>query len=179
MDDGPADGSTGGESQFLVYCSELGVQPLIKPSRTARCHFGIGVQPPNGLQRIRFSMGDLWLEFDIHVVEADVPVLLYIDDIDRLSLYLINLENALLHQESEMKAKNTRIKGHLFIQWNPHVVCMLTTVELRRLYLRFGYLSTDKLMKLLETSEVKNIGPCTRRDLEKIERYCKVCQTYA
>lgn len=117
--------------------------------------------------------------FEAQMVDADVPVLLSIDDIDRLSILLENLSTFLIYTRTGMKAPTTRVNGHPFLQGNSYLSCMLTSVDRHHLHRRFGQPSTEKLMNLLNRSEVYEIGPDTRKILNTIERACYGCQRYA
>src|SRR5437879_874132 len=50
----------------------------------------------------------------------------------------------------------------------------LTESELRQLYRRFGYLSTRRLVSLLERSGYED----HKSTLREIEKYCKFCQKH-
>ena len=126
-----------------------------------------------------FPVCDLSLSVDIQVDSADGPILLSIEGMDRIGLYFNNLYDMLIHPASGQHAVVVRGNGHPFAFSDPHVSCMLTDVELRRLQKRFGHTSTDKLTKLLEKSEIDNIDTDTRCALASIERSCGPCQTYA
>lgn len=179
IDTGAAKGSSAGSNQYKAYCEYVGQDPRIDRSKAATCHFGIGSTKSVGTASIIFPIGNLWLSFDAHVVEADTPILLSIDDMDRLGIYLNNLKDQLVHQDTALVAKVQRKRGHPFILWDPHISCMLTNTELHRLHRRFGHPSADKLMKLLQRAELPDVGPETRKVLEKIERSCEPCQIYA
>lgn len=112
---------------------------------------------------IPFSAGNFSFSFDVHVVLTDTPILLSIEDMDRLGIYFDNLDNSVVYKCSDESSKVSMTGGHPFIFWNPHITCMLTTIEVRRLHGRFGHPSTDKLIKLLEGSEIENIAPETRK----------------
>lgn len=179
IDTGAARGSTSGSVQYKAYCDFIGKSPSVDDSRAAMCHFGIGSARSRGVASIEFPVGELWFTIEAHIVDADTPILLAIDDMDRLGIYFNNLENTVIHTSSGQRGLVSRVRGHPFIQWNPHISCLLTEVELRRLHRRFGHPSTDKLMKLLKRSTLENIGSGTRRILEAIEKHCDPCQRYA
>lgn len=93
-----------------------------------------------------------------------------IDDMDRLAVYLNNLENTLVHQDTGVKTRINRVMAHPFIQWDTCISCMLSVVDLKRLSRRFEHPITDKLMKLLERSNIADIGPESRRVLKDIKK---------
>lgn len=179
IDTGAARGSSAGKAQYQAYCSKTGRQVNINESRAARCHFGIGSAVSLGTASITFPIGSFWVSFDAHIVDADTPILMSIDDMDRLGVYLNNLENVLVHSKTGSKVPITRVRGHPFVQWNSFSSCHLTEIELRRLHRRFGHPSTEKLLNILHRAEIADIGPNTRKILSNIERTCGPCQTYA
>lgn len=179
IDTGAARGSSAGKAQYNAYCSFIGRSANIDDSRAARCHFGIGSAISLGTAPISFPIGPIWITFEAHIVDADTPILMCIDDMDRNELYLNNVENVLIHSKTKLEAPVTRVRGHLFIQWNTLISCHLTEIELRRLHRRFGHPTTDKLMKLLERSGLEQIDSDTRCTLSNIERTCERCQRYA
>lgn len=179
VDTGAAKGSTAGRSQYKAYCTTTCQDPKLDSSRAVRCHFGIGSATSSGVAIILFPIGQLWFSFEAHIVDADVPILLCIDNMDSPGIYLDNLRNLLIHPASNQNAVVTRTNGHPFVHWNAHLKCMLTSVELRRLHRRFGHPSTYKLINLLERSEIQHLGPETRKILKGIKRTCDPCQSYA
>lgn len=80
VDTGAARRSKAGETQYLAYCKTIGKEPKIDPSHAARCHFGIRFSQSKGIARIFFPIGPLWLSLEDHIVSADIPILLPIDD---------------------------------------------------------------------------------------------------
>lgn len=48
------------------------------------------------MKLIQFPIRQLWFLFEAHIVHADVPRLLCIDDMDRLEIYLDNLKTLLV-----------------------------------------------------------------------------------
>lgn len=179
IDTGCARGSTGGMLQYKLYCEALGKTPNIDSSKAKQCHFGIGSETSKGTANISFPLGDLWLSFDVHIVTADVPILLGLPHMDELGIYFNNLTDEIVHTASGQSIKAIRKFGHAFIQWNPFLSCHFTKVELRRLHRRFGHPHVDKLINLLERSEVDSVTPETRVILLDIMRTCVACQTYA
>lgn len=119
---------------------------------------------------ISVKIGHIWLSFNVHFINADNPILIFIDDKDTLGIYLDNIDNTLARQTSTLNAAIVSTRGHSFITWNPHTSCFLTTTELQRLYRQFGHLSTEKLNKVLKRSGIDNVGADTRKLLKNIEK---------
>ena len=127
-----------------------------------------------------FSIGSLLLDtpigiIEFHVVEADTPFLLCLEDMDKLNVYFNNLENVLIASTKSVPV--VRRFGQPFLLWdesfhsfiansfnnNP---CFLTDTELRQLHRRFGHPSAGKLQKVLERAghetNKKNIDHLTK-----------------
>lgn len=116
VDTGAARGSSAGEAQYHAHCNFVGTQPNLDKSRAAVCHFGISSTKSKGVAPVTFPVGDIFLTFKVHVVDADTPILLSIDDMDSLGIYLNSLEDNLIHAESGLKAPIAQVHGHPFIQ---------------------------------------------------------------
>lgn len=120
-----------------------------------------------------------WLFCNAQVVDTYTPILLSIEDFDRLEIYPRKSEYYTIRYKTGLKSAITRLRGHPFTRRNSHISCFLTAVELRRLHRRFGNCSTNNLMKFLERSERTDTGPKTRKLLQDTERRCEFCQNYA
>lgn len=173
-----AKGSSAGKLQFEAYCSATGNKADIDKTRAAECHFGFGSAMSMGVAKTSFTLGSYWLSFHAHVLDTEPPILMSIDDMDRLGIYLNNLENALIQPKAGQKASVNRVNGHPFLRWNPLISCLFTTAELRRLYRRFGHPSTEKLMNILERAGTQDIGPDKKKFVAEIERTSVPCKTY-
>lgn len=179
IDTGATRGSSGGKRQFFNYCKAMGQKSVFDDICAARCHFGIETTISSGVGNIVFLVVKLWMSFDIHVVNADTPKLRSIDDMDRLGIYMQNLDNFLIHRDSGETAKIARVNSHPYLQRNTKIASYFTFPELRRLHRHFGHPHVDKLVNVLKRLKVSTITPETRKMLEKIERSCAACQEYA
>lgn len=119
------------------------------------------------------------MQFELHVVDADVYILLSTDDMDRLGVYFNNLTNQLVHPGSRQCAVVSRVDGHSFLQRNEHLFTHFTYVELRRLHRSFGHPQIDKLVNLLKCADIDEVDSETHRILDRIERSCTPCKEYA
>lgn len=178
VDTGAARGSTSSESQYVAYCQHVGQKPQIKASKTT-CLFGIGKTESIGTAIIQFPVGKVILSFTVHIVKADIPMLLCLQDMDNLGIHFNNLTNRVTHENSKQSTLVTRQNGHPFIEWNPLLQCFFTEQELRRLHRRFGHPSTDKLMNFLKRADENNLKSNTRSILQNIVKSCTACQLYA
>lgn len=128
---------------------------------------------------IKFLPCGLWLSFDDHVVSSDVHVLLELQHTDLLRIFFINLNNLLVHPKSQRSVTAARSFGRAFMHWDPHIICNFTNVELHRLHRHFKRPSTDKLYRLLERANIKNVNADTWRPLSRVELECLRRQNYA
>lgn len=131
IDTRAACGSSGGKSQYFAYFKATGRKPDIDTSRVPHCHFGIGTTISSGVGNISFPIGNLLMSFDRLVVDADAPILLSIDDMDRLGVYFRNLNNLLIHHDSGETASIVRLDGHLYLRWSTDIVSYFIFSELK------------------------------------------------
>lgn len=171
--------SSTGSMQFQAYGNFVGKEPVIDKNKAAIYHFGTGSARIEGMTIIAFPVRRLWFSCHVHVVRVNTPFLLSIDDTDRLRIHFDSLDDLVVHKCSRGRSKVSRTQDRLFIFYNPHVTCMLTTIRLRRPCRRFRYPCMDEIVKLLERSEMGNIGTKTGKILESIEMECDLFQLYA
>lgn len=124
-------------------------------------------------------MNKIILQFNIHIIEVSVPLLLSLADMNRLGIFYNSLTSQLVHSEAGKTTQIERFYGHPFIRWYALQHSFFTYAELKRLHKRFGHSHSDKLLNLLKGFELENIDADTRAILEDITRRCNPCQTYA
>jgi hypothetical protein len=137
-DSGAAGVSTAGHPQFRALQQEL---PSITLDRTttgkATIRFGSG----NTLESIGTTTVPTPLGLiDFHVILADTPFLLCLQDMDRLGIKFDNLRNHL--QQRNLTVPVVRKWGHPWLELTMEKVLThnyLTEVELRRLHRRFSH----------------------------------------
>ncbi len=108
-----------------------------------------------------------------HIVEINISFLLFLADLDRLSVYFNNLTNELIQNSStnilQIDMKNDRYSvikryEHVFLLWKILIdslivefldenSCFLIKIELRRLHRRFDHFSTRRLHQILDRAE--------------------------
>jgi len=116
-------------------------------------------------------------DIPFHVVPANTPFLLCINDMDRMGVKLDNLENVLI--QGKKRVPIVRKWGHPWmllhyaeqaIAWNH-----LTESQLRQLHRRFGHPSVRRLATVLQRAgheiELKAI--------QHLTKYCHQCQMHA
>ena len=109
---------------------------------------------------IKFTTVNILIsQVQFYVMLLKTPFLLSLADIDKLNVYFNNLTNTLVTLNGLILT--VRRFGHSFLLWDTsfqvfiaesfaYNPCFLTTIELQRLYCRFGYPLVGKLQKVLE-----------------------------
>ena len=165
IDTGAAKGNTAGKAQVIAMQDFLGFQaPQIKPNKEPiNCNFGIGSAKSEVIITLGVPIGYLTAQVSFHVVPADIPFILCIDDMDRIGVHLINTRNILYHEATGEFSEVTRFFNHPFLLWDPASRCFFSRAELERLHRRFNHPSPEKLYTLLcraeagrENSHLKN-----------------------
>lgn len=164
--------------EYSAYCRARQKVEL-DSTRVAKCDFGIGSSRSIGVAKTDFPIENDWFSFHPNVVEADVPTLLSIDDMDRTGAYMNNMKNKLIHPARNRQADVIRRKGHPYLQWNEQVQCFFTYAELHRLHPGSGNRNVDRLCNLLQKSDLSGVTPETHQILHNIEIPCVPYQTYA
>jgi hypothetical protein len=137
-DSGAAGVSTAGQPQFQALQREL---PTVTLDQTtvgkATVRFGGGNALESlGTTTVPTPLGPM----DFHVIPADTPFLLCLQDMDRLGIRFDNLRNHL--QQGNLTVPVVRKWGHPWLQLSMEKTLAynyLTEVELRRLHRRFGH----------------------------------------
>lgn len=175
IDTGAAGKSTAGYNQYLAYKIAFNETPIDTTNKGAvNATFGIGSSSSIGSINIDTPIG----ECIFHVVTANTPFLLSLNDMDAKGIILDNVHNKLINKNGHCVPIVRRF-GHPFLMWGPMIAhqCYLTETELRTLHRRFGHPSALKLVHLLEKAghdEHQN-----RQILEKIGKNCDKCQKHA
>jgi hypothetical protein len=92
IDTGAAKRSTAGKAQFVALQRHQQVKLDESRAGEASIQFGIGGTTSIGTADVQTPIGMI----TFHIVFADVPFLLCLDDIDRLKVRFDNLENVLI-----------------------------------------------------------------------------------
>jgi len=170
-DSGAAGISTAGEPQIQALQKQL---PQLKIDRTTAgdntIRFGKGTTMSKGTITIDTPLG----EITFHVVPTDTPFLLCIQDMDKLSVRLDNLNNTLVQGEKIIPI--VRKWGHPWMLLGNKEQTLsyshLTETELRQLHRRFGHPSSKRLIQILHRAGYEE----NARTIEEIEKVCQQCQ---
>lgn len=109
FDTSDARASSENQSQYFAYCSIMGINPSVDTFQQCLVRFGFGEEMSKKAENIRFPIKDVWLDFNIPVVETDVPILICINDMNRIGVYQNPLTNTLHHPAYESAVKIIRI----------------------------------------------------------------------
>lgn len=152
IDTGAARVSTSEKLQYHVYCGVTGRNVDIDTVKAAVYHFSIGSTTSLGVAKINISIGGLWFSFNVDVVDADVPILMSIDDMDRIGVYYNSLDDKIVRPHTSAKAEVIRLCGHSYLQWVEYIHTHFTYTEPRPLCCRFVHPNANKLFNLLKRS---------------------------
>lgn len=86
IDTGAAHGNTSEKNQFLAYYCKSGREFDIKQTKATVCHIDIGSSKSLNVGKVHSPLASPWIEFELHIAGADVPVLLFIDDMRRIGI---------------------------------------------------------------------------------------------
>lgn len=176
---GCAHASSGGVGQYRAYCRHIREMENIDKLDVGKCKFGVALPISIGTATIIFPIKHIALRIRMHTVEADVPLLLSLVDMDGLRPSYNNLANVLHHKPARAFTSIVRRHGYPFIQRNAKLNSVFTQIELRRLHKLFGHPNAHKLYNLLKRAELPDVDEYTQKILQKITRHCEACHTYA
>lgn len=174
MPDSGASGiSTAGEPQFRALQSLNPNVTLNSPkegNNTVR--FGKGTVTTKGTTIVPTPVGDV----TFHIVPANTPFLMCLQDMDRLGVKFDNLKNVLT--QGDKITPIVRKWGHPWMMLNitnSTAWMHLTETELRLLHRRFGHPSVQRLHRILQRS-----GHQTDISMiEAINKICHQCQMHS
>lgn len=118
-----------------------------------------------------------YLQFWVHVIEADIPLLLRLDLLDRHRLAPDNVDSILVSKVEGWIVPIVRAHGHLFVRWDLHEV-IYTRTELERLHLHFFHLSKQKLLNLLKLGTPGRLKGETGNIIQDIIDRCEGCKCF-
>lgn len=75
---------------------------------------------------------------------ANVTILPELPHMDHLNIPFNSMEDFLFYPKPKQSAPATRLFGHTFIWWDPHVSYSFTNIKLSHLHRRFGHSSSRK-----------------------------------
>lgn len=191
IDTGASHASSAGHKQYLAYQKLYNVNIDPNGAESNRFKFGLGATTSKGTIDVNCPIGTI----KFHVVDADTPFLLSLNDLDRSGFYYNNQKDLLIDAQRSISIPVDRLGGHPFLRWDApqeilHTAHLngddidgdedgqaidLTEQQLRQLHRRFGHPSIEKLTKLLQRSA----HDFNRETLANITKYCESCQLNA
>lgn len=115
--------------------------------------------------------------FWTEVVDADIPLLMGLDLLDKYQLVADNVNNILTSKVERWSIPITHQHGHLFIQWNLGEM-LYARGELEQLHLQFFYPSHQKLLNVLRRGTPDEIKGDTSRLSQEIVGKCDGCKRF-
>lgn len=112
------------------------------------------------------------------VVDADVPLLLGIEKLERERIVADNELNILDSRRLGWHLPITRRDVHMFVGWDTKLL-LLTRAELRTLHYHFFHPSACKLYNSLNRVGPSNTTPDTLSILEEISKVCHTCAKFS
>jgi hypothetical protein len=170
VDTGAARISTAGKRQYHAYIKTFGPTQL-DTSETASVRFGVGDAHSIGSIRVDMPIGTA----KFHVVDADTPFLLCLQDMDKMGVYYNNISDRIVHPGGSYPI--VRRFSHPFVVWDAQTaIAYLTEPELRQLHRRFGHPAVERLATVLNRAGYDD--PKHHGLLQKITDYCSFCQKH-
>ena len=172
-DTGAAGVSTVGEGQVKALQKIL-PDVAVKTS-TAGCHKVRFGDSPDTASQGTVSVPTPFGTIDFHILQANTPFLLCLQDMDRLGVQFNNIYNVLEHNGNTYPV--IRKWGHPFFMLDREssVICHLTETELRRLHRRFGHPAAERMYKTLSRAGYDNLSYDVIRRINKYCHQCQVC----
>lgn len=165
-----ATNTTAGLDQVKAYLREFDDKIDLSTVGAVKAYFGISQSTFIWKFFVKTPFG----EIKFHVLNAETPFLLYLQDMDRLGVYLNNNKNKIPEIRSVI-ANVIGIYNHSFLVWGPTAANFLTKVEPRRLHCRFNHPSVNRSFRTLKSlaSMIHPIAPSF-----KIRKVCEYYQKY-
>ena len=112
IDTGASYASFAGYKQCLAFSDHMWPVPIDESKKGMPFAFGIGGARSMGTITVATPIGTI----TFHVVDADVPFLLSLDDLDQSGFFFNNQQDMFINKEGIAIAV-TRWNGHLFLRW--------------------------------------------------------------
>ena len=145
-----------GYLQAIAYCRATGRTLELRYTRTA-FRFGDTVLNSRGTVHVRIpTPNNGFLALDIHVVDANIPMIMGLEMLDRELLVANNVRNLLICEGAGgWSIPITRKFGHLYICCNPAEI-LFTRPELYKLHHQFYHPGAGILYNFVKRLHLKN-----------------------
>lgn len=126
---------------YFVYIEQLS---KIGKSCAAIYYFSIASATLLVATRVLFRNENIRQTFEAHTVDNETIIFLSINEMEKFDLLSSNVQNALIHVQSELSAHATRVHELLFVHYNRRSNYFLTVSEQRRPHPSLDHLLADK-----------------------------------
>jgi hypothetical protein len=117
-----------------------------------------------------------FLDRNVDVVQADIPLLMGLDLMDEVGVLSDNTTNQLMNPTGLWSIPVVRKFGHAYIEWPAEV--MYTETEVRRLHSSFYHTSADKLFNLIRRANSSKATTSLHDTVKRVCRSCFACQEF-
>lgn len=91
--------------------------------------------------------GHSFIEVKVDVVKPNIPMLIGLDALDANGMYVNNIQNLLVHNDTKWGIPLVRKAGHVYCEWDNQI--LFTINELRKMHVGFYHPSTCKIFNLI------------------------------
>jgi hypothetical protein len=114
---------------------------------------------------------------DMGVVQANVPMLIGLEVLDRECLVADNVENKLRSTKHGWSLPITRKYCHLYLEWTQSDI-LYSKGDIQKLHLQFYHPSADKLFQLIQRASPEESTSETKTLIEDNSKACSTCQRF-
>lgn len=112
---------------------------MILDKKSVTVRFVIGETKLIVIAKCHFPIGCTLLSFDIHILDADIQLLISLKDMNELDIQFDYLNNQLIHTQSGLPENVYLEYGHPFIRWIRYTDLIFLEPNSKRLYRQFGH----------------------------------------
>lgn len=139
--------------------------------------FCVGRQTSKGTIFIRIRSGSNFIQIQLDVVAANLPLLIVLDIIDKYKVTVYASVNMISNAQGSWWVPLQRGNGHL------HYACTMSDVlytraQMSKFHNHFLYPTANKLYNLVERASPEDCTPDTRPLLVEIKNFCHLCRTF-
>lgn len=109
--------------------------------------------------------GNRYLPVIADIVNADIPLLIGLDYLDREQILPDNIQNKLICETESWELPIIRRMGHMFVEWDIRTI-FFTKVELFRMHRNFFHPSSQKLFNIHKRGFPEKITAEVKKKLE-------------
>ncbi len=114
------------------------------------------------------------MSYDLDFVEINLPLLIWLDILDKHKLYVNNVENILVCVSPKWILQLTRKHGHIFYEWSNEI--LYTERELIRIHRHFYHPHPDNVFNLMKRANDPHSNSETLKKFETVFQKCESFQ---